>query len=84
MPVLCQIARPGLRATGYGFFNFVGTVAGGVIAAAAGAMKSSLGLGGIMEVVGILLLVGAFLLFRLQLPAMGSVSSTTLSATSES
>lgn len=84
MPVLCQIARPGLRATGYGFFNFVGTVAGGTIAAAAGAMKSSLGLGGIMEVVGVLLLVGAFLLFRLQLPAAGSMSSTPVSVTSES
>ena len=82
MPVLCQIARPGLRATGYGFFNFVGTVAGGAIAAAAGAMKSSLGLGGIMEVVGILLLVGSFLLFRLQIPAAGSISSTPVSETS--
>ena len=70
MPVLCQIARPGLRATGYGFFNFVGTFAGGAIAAAAGAVESSLGLGGIMEVVGVLLLVGAFSLFRLQLPAV--------------
>lgn len=75
MPVLCQIVRPGLRATGYGLFNFVGTVAGGAIAAAAGAMKSSLGLGGIMEVVGALLFVGAFLLFRLQVPAVESMSS---------
>jgi len=83
MPVLCQIARPGLRATGYGFFNFVGTVAGGAIAAAAGAMKSSLGLGGIMEVVGVLLLVGAFLLFRLQLPDVGGMSSIPVSVTSE-
>ncbi|MBS1801360.1 MAG: MFS transporter [Acidobacteria bacterium] len=75
MPVLCQIVRPGLRATGYGFFNFVGTVAGGAIAAAAGAMKSSLGLGGIMEVVGVLLLVGAFLLFCLPVSDAGNTSS---------
>lgn len=79
MPVLCQIVRPGLRATGYGFFNFVGTVAGGAIAAVAGAMKSSLGLGGIMEVVGMLLLVGAFLLFRVQVPTVEIMSSTPIS-----
>lgn len=74
MPVLCQVARPGLRATGYGFFNFVGTFAGGAIAAAAGAMKSSLGLGGIMVVVGVLLFAGAFLLFRLKVPTVESMS----------
>jgi MFS family permease len=79
MPVLCQIVRPGLRATGYGFFNCVGTVAGGAIAAVAGAMKSSLGLGGIMEVVGVLLLVGAFLLFRVQVPTVEIMSSTPIS-----
>lgn len=74
MPVLCQVAKPELRATGYGFFNFVGTLAGGAIAAVAGAMKSSMGLGGIMEVAGALLIVGALLLFRLKLPSVDSVS----------
>lgn len=70
MPVLCQIARPALRATGYGLFNFVGTFAGGAIAAVAGAMKSSLGLGGMMEVVGALLFVAAALLLRVEMPAV--------------
>lgn len=69
MPVLCQIAKPALRATGYGVFNFVGTFAGGAIAAIAGALKSTVGLGGIMEVVGCVLFIAAILLVRLELPS---------------
>jgi MFS family permease len=68
MPVLCEIAPPELRATGYGLFNCAGTVAGGVVAALAGALKSSVGLGGMMTATGLLLLVSAVLFFRLQLP----------------
>lgn len=30
MPILCQVARPELRATGYGLMNFVSTACGGV------------------------------------------------------
>ena len=30
MPILCQIARPELRATGYGIMNFVSISAGGL------------------------------------------------------
>jgi MFS transporter, Spinster family, sphingosine-1-phosphate transporter len=30
MPILCQIARPGLRATGYGIMNFVSISCGGL------------------------------------------------------
>src|SRR6185369_4430391 len=33
MPVLCQIARPCLRSTGFGIYNFAGCLAGGGIAA---------------------------------------------------
>lgn len=69
MPVLCEIAPPELRATGYGLFNCAGTVAGGVVAALAGALKSSVGLGGMMVATGLLLLVSAVLFFRLELPA---------------
>ena len=47
MPVLCQISRPCLRSTGFGIYNFAGCLAGGAIAAVAGALKSSLGLGGV-------------------------------------
>jgi MFS family permease len=67
MPVLCQIARPTLRATGYGLFNFVGCFAGGVMAAAAGVLHASVGLGGMMEAAGIILFGAAFVLFRLDI-----------------
>jgi dipeptide/tripeptide permease len=30
MPILCQITRPGLRATGYGIMNFVSISIGGL------------------------------------------------------
>jgi sugar phosphate permease len=70
MPVLCQIAPPELRSTGYGLFNCAGTVAGGAVAAVAGALKSSVGLGGMMEAAGLLLLVGAALLLRLEIPCL--------------
>ncbi|MFN0167666.1 MAG: MFS transporter [Bryobacteraceae bacterium] len=65
MPVLCQIARPELRSTGYGLLNMAGTLTGGVVAIAGGALKSTLGLGGMIQIAGILLLVGCFLLWRL-------------------
>jgi len=68
MPVLCEIAPPEWRATGYGLFSCAGTVAGGVVAALAGALKSSVGLGGMMEATGLLLLVSVALLFRLEIP----------------
>ncbi len=31
MPVLAQVARPEIRATGYGIFNLAGCVAGGAM-----------------------------------------------------
>ena len=45
MPVLCQIARPEFRATGYGLYNCAGCLAGGVMTVAAGWIKAHLGLG---------------------------------------
>ncbi len=74
MPVLCQIAPPELRSTGYGLLNMAGTLTGGVVAIAGGALKSTLGLGGMIQIAGILLLLGCFLLWRLPLstaPAEG-------------
>lgn len=65
MPVLCQITRPELRATGYGLMNFMGTFAGGLVAALAGGLKDTLGLGVMLQVAGVLLLVAAGLLWRL-------------------
>ncbi len=58
MPVLCQIAPDELRSTGYGVFNFASCVVGGVAAALAGFLKSSLGLGLAFQAAA-LLLVGA-------------------------
>jgi MFS transporter, Spinster family, sphingosine-1-phosphate transporter len=39
MPILCQIARPGLRATGYGIMNFVSISCGGFADWGFGAMR---------------------------------------------
>jgi MFS family permease len=67
MPVLSQIARSDLRSTGYGIFNLVGTLTGGVIAAAAGALKNIIGLGGVFQVAALLLLISAVMLVRLRM-----------------
>jgi MFS transporter, Spinster family, sphingosine-1-phosphate transporter len=72
MPALCEIAPPELRATGYGLFNCAGTIAGGVVAAMAGALKSSVGLGGMMVATGLIFIVAAILLFRLEVPSFAS------------
>lgn len=55
MPVLCQIAPNRLRATGYGIFNFASCLVGGTMAAVAGAMKSTLGLGGALQISALIL-----------------------------
>jgi hypothetical protein len=39
MPILCQIVRPELRATGYGFMNFVSISAGGLADWGFGALR---------------------------------------------
>ncbi len=46
MPVLAQVAPPELRSTGYGVFNFMGCLAGGLMAPLAGWMKSRIGIEG--------------------------------------
>jgi MFS family permease len=71
MPALCQIARAGLRSTGYGIFNFAGCVAGGTMAAVAGIVKSTIGIGGALQLASIVLFLSAILLFKLRLPATG-------------
>jgi MFS family permease len=64
MPALCQIAPKELRATGFGLFNFIGPFAGGVVAAGAGALKSTIGIGGALEIAGVLLAISAVVLTR--------------------
>jgi MFS family permease len=61
MPVLCEGIPPNLRATAFGFLNFAGTFAGGIIAVAAGTMKASIGLSGTFLACGAVLLFGAAL-----------------------
>jgi predicted MFS family arabinose efflux permease len=63
MPVLSQIARPDLRATGYGIFNMAGCVVGGVAAAAAGSLKAVIGLSVAFQLSAAILLAGALLLW---------------------
>lgn len=41
MPILCQIVRPELRATGYGLMNLVSITAGGVFTAKIGALRDA-------------------------------------------
>ncbi|MEO8127348.1 MAG: MFS transporter [Bryobacteraceae bacterium] len=64
MPVLSEFVRPELRSTGYGLLNLFSCLAGGVIAAAAGFFKSSLGLGGAFEVAAGLMVMAGLLLLR--------------------
>ncbi|GIU78642.1 MAG: MFS transporter [Bryobacteraceae bacterium] len=66
MPVLCDVIDPHLRATAYGILNLLGCVAGGVMAAAAGYLKSSVGLDAALQISGVLLLGCAILLMRLR------------------
>jgi hypothetical protein len=44
MPLLCEGVPPNMRATAFGVLNFAETLSGGVIAAAAGGLKNTLGL----------------------------------------
>lgn len=62
MPVLCDRIVPEKRATAFGFINFGGTFCGGIVAAGAGALKNSLGLGAIFCLCGGLLLLSGFLM----------------------
>ncbi len=68
MPVLSQVARPDLRATGYGVLNLCGCLAGGGVALLAGALKEAVGLGRAFQLTGLLLLAATFLLRRIRMP----------------
>jgi MFS transporter, Spinster family, sphingosine-1-phosphate transporter len=66
MPVLCQVARNDLRSTGYGIFNFAGCIAGGVIAALAGALKHVVGLAAMFQIAAAILCLSGLLLLRIR------------------
>lgn len=69
MPVLAEVARSDLRATGYGILNCAGGLAGGVAAAGAGWLKSAMGLGVVFQLTGIILLAAVVLLLKIKTPA---------------
>ena len=62
MPVVCQVAKPQTRATAYGILNLFSTTVGGVMTAAAGAMKETLGLAAALQISAVLLFGAAFVL----------------------
>lgn len=68
MPVLCEDIPPHLRATAFGFLNFAGTFGGGVMTVAAGALKGTIGLGGIFAASGVLLLTAGVLIGTVRAP----------------
>jgi predicted MFS family arabinose efflux permease/N-acetylneuraminic acid mutarotase len=76
MPVLCQVARPDLRATGYGIFNLAGCLAGGAVTLLAGALKDAVGLGTIFQVAGLLLLIATLVIGRSAVPGEEKVAPT--------
>jgi MFS family permease len=77
MPVLAQIARSDLRATGYGILNCAGGLAGGVAAAGAGWMKSAMGLGFVFQLTGVILLAAVVVLLKIRTPAHAEFSTLT-------
>jgi MFS transporter, Spinster family, sphingosine-1-phosphate transporter len=68
MPILCQIAKSELRSTGFGIFNCVGSIAGGIIALIGGQLRDTFGLGAFFQLAAVLLLAGSVFLWRIHLP----------------
>ena len=66
MPVLADAAGDRLRATGYGIFNMAGCIAGGVVAALAGALKDVIGLAAAFQLAGAILAVSALFLLQIR------------------
>mgnify|MGYP001061517319 CR=1 FL=1 len=66
MPVLCQIAPAQLRSTGYGIFNLVSCVVGGITAAVAGYLKSAIGLGLAFQAAAAILVAAALVLLTVR------------------
>lgn len=64
MPILCMVADPRYRATGYGILNFLATVIGGIGIYVGGAMRdANINLGKVFQFSAILLLICGVLLY---------------------
>jgi MFS family permease len=79
MPVLCDGIPPQLRATAFGFLNFAGTFAGGVVAALAGALKATIGLGGTFLACGVILAIAGLLMTKIRTQRSAPERSVALS-----
>jgi len=66
MPVLCQIAPAQFRSTGYGVFNFVSCMVGGITVVTAGYLKSVIGLGLAFQVAAAILIAAALILLTVR------------------
>ena len=66
VPVLCQIAPAQLRSTGYGVFNLVSCIVGGITAAAASYLKSAIGLGLAFQFAAAILIAAALILLTVR------------------
>jgi predicted MFS family arabinose efflux permease len=69
MPILCQIAKPQLWATGYGVINLANCISGGLMSLVAGMAKDQFGLDVAFRVSALLLAAPVFLLLTMKLPA---------------
>jgi MFS family permease len=67
MPVMCQFTPPELRATGFGLYNAASCLLSGTMIAVAGALKSTLGLGGALEMSACIMMACALYLTRIQI-----------------
>ena len=75
MPILCQIARPEVRATGYGLMNLVSISCGGVADIAFGAMRDrGLPLNGIFTAFALVAVVAAALMLCIR-PKRGATEA---------
>ena len=79
MPVMCQVAAPELRATGFGVYNLASCALSGLMIAVAGALKSTLGLGGALEVSAVILIACAFYLTRIRLAPQPALNAAEVS-----
>jgi predicted MFS family arabinose efflux permease len=78
MPILCQIAKPQLWATGYGVINLANCISGGLMSVVAGMAKDQFGLDFAFRISAILLAAPVFLLISMRIAAKSSpcLSST--------
>jgi MFS transporter, Spinster family, sphingosine-1-phosphate transporter len=68
MPILCQIIDSRYLATGYGFLNFLSTIAGGLMVYVGGALKdSNVSLSVVYQFAAILMLISAWSLLMVKL-----------------